>query len=151
MCSIFYITIDSDVRNNLDKYFAPLKVERPTGEKPFDRLIQKMEQYHDQNAPKFWDEFKERIECRNRDSMVLLYLFERTEEKDDKIEILYGTWTELIRGLVKFNSVFQFGNIAGTRSSNEDAIREALAGIRLALNELNQRLKLDLPTIEIQD
>ena len=151
MCNIFFIAIDSDVRKNLDKYFAPLKVELPTGEKPFNRLIQKMEPFHDQNAPTFWNEFKERIEYRYKDSMMLLYLFERIEEKDDKIEILYGTWTELIRGLVKFNSVFQIGTVKDTSRSNEYAIRQALAGICQALNELNERLKLNLPTIEIQD
>ena len=147
----FYITISPDVRNDLDKYFTPLKVELPAEEQPFNRLLQKMELYHDENAPTFWNEFKERIEYRYQDSMMLLYMFERIEEKDDRIEIFYGTWTELIRGLDKFNRVFQYGTVENTRSSNEYTIRQALAGICQALNELNQWLNLNLPTIEIQD
>ena len=147
----FYITISPDVRNDLDKYFTPLKVELPAEEQPFNRLLQKMELYHDENAPTCWNEFKERIEYRYQDSMMLLYMFERIEEKDDRIEIFYGTWTELIRGLDKFNRVFQYGTVENTRSSNEYTIRQALAGICQALNELNQWLNLNLPTIEIQD
>ena len=151
MSNVFYIGIDSDVRNNLDKYFAPLKVELPIGEKPFNRLIQKMEQYHDQNAPKFWDEFKERIEYGYKDSMMLLYLFERIEKTENKIKMFYGPWMALISELDKFNSAFQFGTVENTPISNELAIREALTGICKAINELNQELKLNLPNIGIHD
>ena len=151
MCDKLYITVDSDVRNNLDKYFARLKVEPSPGERPFDRLLQKMEPYHDGNAPKFWDEFKNRIEYGYQDSMMLLYMSERIEEMADKVKILFGTWTDLIKELDKFNSAFQFGTVENTPSSNEFAIREALTGICKAINELNQELKLNLPTIGIHD
>ena len=151
MSNVFYIAIDSDVRNNLEKYFAPLKAKIPTGEQPFNRLIQKMEQYHDQNAPKFWDEFKKRIEYGYQDSVMLLYMFERIEETADKVKILFGTWTNLIEELDKFNSAFQIGTVANTPSSNEFAIRKALNGICKAINELNQELRLNLPFIKIKD
>ena len=151
MCNKLYITIDSDVRNNLDKYFASLKVELSLGERPFDRLLQNMEPYHDGNAPKFWDEFKNRMEYGYQDSMMLLYMFERIEEMAGKVKILFGTWTDLIKELDKFNSAFQFGTVENTPSSNEFAIREALTGICKAINELNQELKLNLPTIGIHD
>ena len=151
MCDAYYIMISSDIRNDLDKYFALLKVELSAGERPFNQLLRKMEPYHDGNAPKFWSEFKEKIEYGYQDSMMLLYMFERIEETPDKVKILFGTWTNLIKELDKFNSAFQFGTVENTPSSNEFAIRKALTGICKAINELNQELRLNLPFIKIKD
>ena len=153
MSEIVTISVDSYVWKNVMEYLngLPLPPSR-TNFEAANMFKKELESFDRDKIPEPWNKLRPQDSRKApKYTNVLLCLFELIELSDNRNELLYGAWTDLVCHLSSLhNIVYGFRTVNDTTESNRAGVVNALSGIADTMNKLNRTLKWGLPAMVIQ-